>query len=150
MEIGVDDVFKNLMNNLAVTIPIEASMLQSFLQPKISELSNVTVEVTNGQLMLSGTKKVGIAFFSKEVHVKLTVVPKEIHGRKIVFNVVKVEPSDNELLNDKFLNHPPYIAYDARTLTLDLSTMGLLQKVKVGNIKSLALEEERVLLIIGA
>ncbi|TCI39279.1 hypothetical protein EVJ29_01160 [Exiguobacterium sp. SH4S7] len=81
---------------------------------------------------------------------KLTVVPKEIHGRKIVFNVVKVEPSDNELLNDKFLNHPPYIAYDARTLTLDLSTMGLLQKVKVGNIKSLVLEEGRVLLIIGA
>ena len=143
-------MLKNLMNNLAVTIPIEESMLQSFLQPKIPELSDVTVKVTNGQLVLSGTKKVGIAFFSKEVRVKLTVVPKEIHGRKIIFNVVKVEPSDHELLNDKFLNHPPYIAYDARELTIDLTTMGLLQKVKIGNIKSLALEEGRVVLVVGA
>lgn len=81
---------------------------------------------------------------------KLTLVPKEIHGRKIVFTVVKVEPTDKEIFNDKFLNHSPYIAYDARTLTLDLSAIGPLQRVKVGNIKSLALEEGRVVLVIGA
>ncbi|QPI67375.1 hypothetical protein IR194_13170 [Exiguobacterium sp. PBE] len=73
-------MFKNLMNNLAVTVPIEASLLQSFLGPKIKELSDVTVAVTEGQLILSGTKKVGVSFFSKDVRFKLTVVPKEALG----------------------------------------------------------------------
>lgn len=142
-------MFKKMMNNVAVTVPLEASKLQSFISPKIPELSDVTVEITNGQLILAGTKKVG-AFFSKDVRMKLTLVPKETHGRKIVFTVVKVEPTDKEIFNDKFLNHSPYIAYDARTLTLDLIAIGPLQKVKVGNIKSLALEEGRVVLVIGA
>ncbi len=143
-------MFKKMMNNVAVTVPLEASKLQSFISPKIPELSDVTVEITNGQLILAGSKKVGVAFFSKDVRMKLTLVPKEIHGRKIVFTVVKVEPTDKEIFNDKFLNHSLYITYDARTLTLDLSAIGPLQKVKVGNIKSLALEEGRVVLVISA
>ena len=147
---GAGVMFKNLVNNLAVTVPIEASLLQSFLGPKIKELSDVTVTVTEGQLILSGTKKVGVSFFSKDVRFKLTVVPKEALGRKIVFSVVNVEPTDKEMFNAMFLNHDPYISYDARTLTLDLTTMGILQRVKVGNIKSLALEEGRIILIVGA
>lgn len=143
-------MFKQMMNHVAITVPLEASMLQSFIRPKVPELSDVDVKITNGQVILSGSKKVGFAFLSKEVRFKLTLEPREVQGRKITFNVVKVEPKQNELLNGKFLSHPPYIIYDKQTLTLDLSAIGPLQKVKVGNIKSLTLAEGRAILIIGA
>ncbi|MER2107154.1 MAG: hypothetical protein ABS949_09460 [Solibacillus sp.] len=140
----------SMAENKAVTIPISASTLNSILENyQLEAINEANVAIQDGLIIVTGTTSIKKWGFEKELNFTLNLKPVSAEKRTLQLELVSLKPVDFNKINNKLLQRPPVITYENRLINVDLNAIEVVKKIPIGNIKSFAVEDGKLLVSVG-
>lgn len=123
--------------NFQSSVQITTEMANSILKiTEVRNLKNLNINFSKDVIVLKGS-----------VHTKLVSPPFEIvlkllnyEGRKIRFDLLKMNPLNIPPVNDVLLNNPPVTNFKGKVLTINLDEIEAIKDVLFGNISGVIIE----------
>lgn len=126
------------MTKHGLEVCLNEEQIESWMVEKVpSNMKDFKVRLLDDLLLIKGQiSKLGIL-----VKVSLALKPEEVNGRIATFQIVEFKPLNAEKLKQKVLNRPPYLQYATNQVHIDLNGHPILNKVPIGSINSITIEE---------
>ncbi|MGD6870948.1 hypothetical protein ACQCU1_01990 [Sutcliffiella horikoshii] len=137
-----------LKDSKGIPVPITAYMLQELLR-RNEKLQDVTVEIKQGELIVSGKAEADLKLAKKDVAFSITLQPIQMEGRELIFKIVKLKPLNLSILNKRIFDKPPHLTYKSGHIRIDFNGWDIVRKIPVGKIKSYVVVEGKIVVMIG-
>ncbi|WP_417898070.1 hypothetical protein ABN702_17640 [Bacillus haimaensis] len=146
------DKIKSGVNNIkegkGIPFPVTANMLQEVLR-RNDKLQDVGVEITDGEIIVSGKAEADLKVTKKELSFSITLEPVRMEGRELVFKLAKLKPLNLSILNKRIFDKPPHLTYKSGHIRIDFNGWEIIRKIPVGKIKSYKVGEGEITVVVG-